>query len=305
MAKTLITAKVGPDLDGVACIYAYEKYLNDPRKIGGVFGVPDPEAWYMIERLGIQDIRYDPAEDFEHVILVDASNLAGMPKQTTHENVVEVIDHREQPTVEEDFPNAKIQNDMVGAAATLVAEKFYDKGEIDKNSATLLYGAIYSNTLNLKSTNTTDRDREAARWLAEKIAMPENLVRQMFESKSKIIEKDLEKILDADAKGLTMHGKKIDIIQIEVVGLKALVDSNKGRIISSLRKIKANDKLDGIFLTAVDLEDSFNLFISEDEFVKGWLEEALGVKFDGDVARSDELILRKQIIPKLSNLDLN
>lgn len=305
MAKTLITAKVGPDLDGVACIYAYEKYLNDPQKIGGVFGVSDPEAWYMIERLGIQDIRYNPAEDFEHVILVDASNLAGMPKQATHENVVEVIDHREQPTVEEDFPNAKIQNEMVGAAATLVAEKFYDKGEIDKNSATLLYGAIYSNTLNLKSTNTTDRDREAVRWLAEKIAMPENLVRQMFESKSTIIEKDLEKVLEADAKGLIMHGKKIDIIQIEVVGLKALVDSNKGRIISSLRKIKNNDKLDGIFLTAVDLEDSFNLFISEDEFVKGWLEEALGVKFDGDVARSDELILRKQIIPKLSNLDLN
>jgi inorganic pyrophosphatase/exopolyphosphatase len=230
--------------------------------------------------------------------------MDGMPGPVVSENVVEVIDHREQPGAEEDFPNAKIQNELVGAAATLIAEKFYPRGTIDKNSAVLLYGAIYSNTLNLKSTNTTDRDREAIKWLFEKVPMPRNLVKEMFESKSKWIEKDLEKVLEEDAKGVSLYDKRFDILQIEVVGLEKLIDLHKERFLRALRNIKFNDKLDGIFLTAIDLEGSYNIFISEDEFIKDWLEKALDIKFEGDIAKREGLILRKQILPKLRRLNV-
>ena len=59
----------------------------------------------------------------------------------------------------------KYKIEEVGAAATLVAEKYkLFNYEISRNAAILLYYGIISNTVNLNSKITTDRDRKMVEW---------------------------------------------------------------------------------------------------------------------------------------------
>src|SRR3989338_2413616 len=132
----------------------------------GIIGEPHDEAKYILDRFGFE---YPPmiesADNFDEVILVDASDLNGLEGKISAEKVIEIIDHRKIHEADK-FSKAKAQIELVGAAATLVAEKFIqNKVDISKESATLVYGAIISNTLNFKGSVTTDRDKVAAEWL--------------------------------------------------------------------------------------------------------------------------------------------
>ncbi len=160
MAKILITPKVNPDLDGVACALAYSELLKQTgvEAEGVVSGEPQTEVRYFTEQRGIKvptrnDEETGPWEEF---ILVDASSMKGMPKVVRAERVMEVIDHRKGEP-EKEFPEARIQNDLIGAAATLIGERVLrGKNEISQDSATLMYGAIFHNTLNFLATNTSE-----------------------------------------------------------------------------------------------------------------------------------------------------
>lgn len=54
--------------------------------------------------------------------------------------------------------------------------------DISKESATLVYGAIISNTLNFKGSVTTDRDKIAAEWLNKVAKLPEDFLPPQIDS---------------------------------------------------------------------------------------------------------------------------
>ena len=176
MKPILITCYVSPDLDGVAGAVAYGEFLQKAGKdvVVGIIGELNDEAGYIFDRFGFSHPKTVPdADGYDEVILVDASELSGLEGKIPAEKVIEIIDHRTINDADK-FPNAKAQIELVGAAATLVAEKFIqNKADISKESATLLYGAIVSNTLNFKGSVTTERDRVAAVWLNQTAGLPE------------------------------------------------------------------------------------------------------------------------------------
>jgi inorganic pyrophosphatase/exopolyphosphatase len=130
--RVLITAKVKPDLDGTSCTLAYSDLLSQTgqKTEGLITGTPQSEVKYFIERHGIR-IPTRPDEistNWGDFILVDASSMKGMPKTVISNKVIEVIDHRiGEP--EKEFPKAKIQNELIGAAATIVTERFIKSGK--------------------------------------------------------------------------------------------------------------------------------------------------------------------------------
>ncbi len=221
----LVTAKVNPDLDGVACTLTYADFLNQKgEKIKGiVFGEPQSEVQYFIQKQNIEIPHY--AENFndkwDSFILVDASSMKGMPIAVKAENVIEIIDHRTSEPQKE-FPNAKIQNELIGAAATLIVEKFI-KGNLKPklDHAKLLYGAIYHNTLNFTSTNTSERDIKAAEFLEKEFNLDKSLIQKMFKFATAQIEFDVEKALKDDAKEFGT-GYKIGAYQLIVYSSKVL-----------------------------------------------------------------------------------
>jgi len=299
---TLITCYVNPDLDGVACAIAYSEYLNKIGKftIAGIIGKPHDEAMYVLERFHITfPAEIADSKDYNEIILVDSSDLNGLEGKINPEKVIEVIDHRKINEAEK-FVNANIQIDLVGAAATLIAEKYFENNiSISKESAILLYSAIISNTLNFKGGVTTDRDIKVANWLNSIIQLDDNYWKELFIAKSDLIGKKLNERIQGDLAWFIMNNKKIGIAQIEMIGAQELIAKRINEITLELKKIKEKMNLDYVFQNTIELAEEKNYFITDDLNTQQLLEKVLNVKFDSYVAKKNNLIMRKQIVPLL------
>lgn len=300
MKEILVTCYVNPDLDGVAGAIAYCEFL---KKIGrkavvGIMGEPHDEAKYILNRFNFLHPRLiSNAADFDKVILVDASDLKGLEGNIAPEKVIEIIDHRKINEANE-FLNAEIQIELVGSAATLVAERFIKNNiSISKESAILLCGAIISNTLNFKGSVTTERDKRAFEHLNKVALLPDNFWQELFVAKSDLSGEKLKKRIEGDFAWFTFADKKIGIAQIEIIGADKLIKERGSEIINILEEIKLEMGLDYIFQNTIELELECNYFISPDIKTQKLLESILDVKFDGFIAKRPNLIMRKQIVP--------
>ena len=306
--KILVTSYTDPDLDGLSSIFAYSDFLNakGSNAIPSVYGKPYMEAAFIVREYGFsRPIEYHNPKEYREVVLVDASDLEGIDNSIDPKKVTQIIDHRKINDAEK-FEKAKIQIELVGAAATLVAEKFIDnKIDIKEDVAPLLYGAIISNTLNFKANVTTDRDVEVASYLKEKFEFPDNFAHKMFESKSNLSGDALIDSIDKDFaffKGWKFDGKKVGIAQLETLEGEEKTVPIKDEINAKLQSIKGDLGLDLIGFTIVDLEANQNIIFCPDEYSKDIFSKALGIDFEEGYAKRSGLILRKEIIPKIRDV---
>lgn len=284
-------------MDGTACVFAYAEFLNKKGidAISGIFGLPHREARYILDKLNIKINRLKLLpESYENIILMDASDLEALPKQIKPDQVIEIIDHR-KTNEKEKFANAKIQIELVGACATLIAEKFKQNNTlISKNSARLLYAAIFSNTDNFKGI-VTDRDKNMVAWLNKQADLPSDFIHEMFLAKSNITE-PLNEILIQDFKAFDFN-KKVGIAQLEIIDTNKFIKNNLSEISKILTKIQKEKSLDYIFLNGIDLEGAGNTFVAVNDIDKKLLESILDIKFTDNLATSDHIIMRKEIAP--------
>ena len=196
--KVIVTCYTRNDLDGTACAYAYAEFLQKKgtNSVGAIFGKPHREAQFVMDSFKIKKLS-DANKIINRntkIILVDASDVYGISPKINTKNVIEIIDHRKFNTVE-NFPNAKTQIELVGAAATLIAEKFYsEKISMSKESALFLMSAIISNTINFKGI-VTEKDKKMYMWLDRQAKMPKKFVHKMFLHKS-TFNKPLKQIIE-------------------------------------------------------------------------------------------------------------
>lgn len=302
MKPILVTCYVNPDLDGVAGAIGYAEFLTKTGAVCeiGIIGEPHDEAKYILNRFGLPYPKSIPNTDnYDQVIIVDASDLNGLEGKIAPEKVIELIDHRKIHEAEK-FPNAKAQIELVGAAATLVAERFIQNNiKISRESAILLYGAILSNTLNFKGTVTTDRDRRASEWLNQTAGLPEGFWKELFAAKSDLTGTKLAERIEGDFAWFIMGDKKVGIAQIEMIGAKKLIEEREAEILQILNRLKNEMGLDFVFQNTIELDDAKNFFVSDDTPTKTLLEKILNVQFSGNVAERPNLIMRKQIVPLL------
>ena len=289
--RVLVTPYEDPDMDGVACAYAYAELLRSQGHdaVAAIFGRPDQEAEYVLAHFNVpslEDAAYYLDRD---IILVDASDTTGIPKVVDPAQVVEIIDHRQVHEAHL-FVNAKLQIELVGAAATLVAEKF--TGEISRESAALLYCAIVSNTINFMASVTTDRDRVAASAMKAKAGIPDSFVYDMFQHKSRI-----ENLHAAFEQHKALFGT-FEIIQLELVDTDEFI-KRSDELKSSLVRVREEDGIAIIFLTIIDIEKGYNLFVTIDSETETILERLLNVKFENGIARREGIIMRKEIVPMI------
>ena len=236
MQSILVTSYVNPDLDGIASVVAYAEFLKkiSKKNVAGIIGEPHFEAKYIFDRFGFS---YPESiintDNFDEVILIDASDFKVLEGKILPEKVVEIIDHRKVHEADK-FPKAEVQIELVGSVATLVAEKFIKNNiEISKKSATLLFSAIISNTLNFKGSVTTDRDKKAAEWLNQAAKLPEDFWKDLFIAKSDLSDNKLTDRINDDFAWFVMGGKKVGIAQIEMIGAKKLIDERGIEIIQT------------------------------------------------------------------------
>jgi len=308
MQKTLITPKINPDLDGVACAYAYAQLLNAAsdgnQYMAGIYGHPQAEAQFLLDKFDIRDgLICNPSAEFTKFILVDASDLKGMPTVIRPLDVVEVIDHRLVQKAAGLFPQAKIQIEAVGAAATLVWEKAQARRiNLNDQALLLIYGAIFSNTLNRKSDLIQTRDEKAIKFITDKLdGFPlAQTIDEMFYYKTEYIKSNYATFIPDDFKMFDYRGQKLGIAQLEGHDLANWLNDQTNPIKIVLRELKNKNNLDLIFLTVADIKNGYNIFLAIDSPTQNILSQKLSLQFDDQgLAKNSQLLLRKQILPRL------
>src|SRR6185312_5630267 len=135
------------------------------------------------------------------VLLVDHAEQAQSVPGIEEAEIVEILDHHHIGSIETRVP-VRATFDPVGSTATLVVERFRQSGmEPTHSSATMLLGAILSDTVILNSPTTTDRDHAVIEYLERVLAIDATRFgREMFERTSDLEHVPAEEIVGRDAK---------------------------------------------------------------------------------------------------------
>ena len=301
MDKILVTGYHNIDLDGAACAYAYTELLNQlgSPAVFGISGSLEVEPSYVFKKLNLKALNADKILcPKTKIIICDASESRWLSKNINPLQVIEVIDHRTINEVEV-FKNAKVQIAEVGACATLIAERFeQEKVTPSRESATALFLAIVSNTINFMSSLTTKRDINEAIFLKELYCIPDTFIHEMFVYKS-TIKNSVIKVLEEDLNHYTFNGMKICVLQLEIVDASNFISRNITAISDALINFKNLYKYDCILLSCIDIEKGGNTFIAVDSETKVLLKDILGLKFKLNISRRSGVIMRKQLLPKI------
>jgi manganese-dependent inorganic pyrophosphatase len=153
------------------------------------------------------------------VILVDHAEQAQSVHGIEQAHIAEILDHHHIGSIETRVP-VRATFDPVGSTSTLVIERFRQAGEQPtRPTATVLLGAILSDTVILNSPTTTDRDGAAVRYLAEFLEVDaEEFGREMFESGSDAADASVESLLTRDLKEYETTEGPVCIAQVETAG---------------------------------------------------------------------------------------
>ena len=102
----------------------------------------------------------------KQLILVDHNEFSQSVKGIEKARVLEVIDHHRVTDFSTSRP-VSFRNEIVGSTCTIIATIFRENQvPIEENLAGLLLGGLLSDTMNLQTPTTTDKDRQTANILA-------------------------------------------------------------------------------------------------------------------------------------------
>jgi len=303
MNKIFVTSNKNPDLDGYACAVAYAEFLNQTGKKAKaiLLGEIEDETRFVLNLANIRPIEVYSGKIDSDLIIVDTTNLKTLGVNVDEKRLVGIIDHRRVNDADL-YPWAKVQNELVGSCATLVTEKFIRSNlRPSKESAYLLYGAVVSNTINFKNKITTNRDIAAAAFLKKQINIPNNFAQQMFMARTNIDGENLSLYLHKDYVQLVLAEEKFTVFQMEIVGTDQVVASRLDEIKEIISDIVAGKDLDFYFLNMIDTIKAFNYIITIDEKSQDLLRKVLGLNFTNSVAKTDFIIMRKEIMAKIKD----
>lgn len=298
---TIVTGCEGPDLDGIACMFAYSELLNKlgvPSEVR-YSGQLDLETEYLKKYTNYFPASRDPYPYNSDFVLVDTANPDIIDQKIPVDKVITIFDHR-QLVFTSKFVNAELKIDLVGSCATLICEEFLKHNlEPSKNVATYLYAAIIFSTIYFKNSVTTDRDINMASWLLSIVNLDKNFIYDLFSVKSNITPENLYNTIVQDFSIKILSGRKLGVAQIEMTNINRFLDDLNLSLKSTLLKIKNDNNLDYIFFNGIDLLEGYSLFVVIDTESSSLFSKALNISTFGESFKYHSIIMRKQIWPKV------
>jgi manganese-dependent inorganic pyrophosphatase len=232
------------------------------------------------------------------VLLVDHAEQAQSVPGVEEAEIVEILDHHHIGSIETTVP-VTATFDPVGSTATLVIERFRQNGmEPSPPTATMLLGAILSDTVILNSPTTTERDRTVVSYLERVLRLDATeFGREMFEETSDVSGLPAEEIISRDVKEYeAAGGHTLCIAQVETVGRSLL--ERKDELLEALDVGREQKGYSVFALMVTDiLSKSTDLLAAGD---RGAIDRAFGrPPADGVVNLPGVMSRKKQVAPKL------
>jgi manganese-dependent inorganic pyrophosphatase len=233
------------------------------------------------------------------VLLVDHAEQAQSVIGVEHAEIVEILDHHHIGSIETRVP-VRATFDPVGSTATLVVERFRQNGmEPSKSSATLLLGAILSDTVILNSPTTTERDHNVVGYLEAVLELDATeFGREMFERTSDLEQVPAEEIVGRDAKEYDAGPHTLRIAQVETVGQD--LGDRRDELMEALDAVREKEGHALVALMVTDIMGKGSkLYVSGE---RPAVDRAFGRDRDGEDGVIDlpgVMSRKKQVAPKL------
>lgn len=241
-----------------------QKILREERSY---FFVVDEEDHYM----GIcrqRDILNPPRMK---IILVDHNEIKQAVGSLEEAELIEVIDHHRLGNQDTRTP-IRFTIDVVGSTSTLISERIMEAGlSAPPEIAGILLAGLISDTLNLASPTTTERDFRAserlARWAFSwdsplKGETLDTYAEAVLQSGAGLSTRDPVDIVNTDLKTYTVGSVEFAIAQAEVTDLQQ-VDKHLSELMAALDKLRTSRGLSFSLLMVTDVvRGSSRLIIS-------------------------------------------
>ena len=221
------------------------------------------------------------------VILLDHNEASQAVAGIEEAEIVEIIDHHRLGAITTLKP-IRFLNEPVGATSTIIAMKFMESGLTpSRETAGALLSGILSDTLALKMSTTTHRDKKAVSYLAPITGEdPEKLGVTLLERAMDLSGTPLDVILARDTKVFELSGKKVQIGQVMVPSFAWNQEQNTA-ITRELARVRAITGADIVLLLVTNvLENASDLYGDSDPaLMQALFWDDLPVRLEGVMSR--------------------
>lgn len=233
------------------------------------------------------------------LVLVDHNELTQAVEGVEHYKIQEVIDHHRIGPLSTAYPITFI-NKPIGSTSTIITTLYQEaKIPIPKDIASLLLCGILSDTLILKSTTTTEVDRQTAEYLANITDLDiETIGHEILTAGSRIKGRTATQVIHQDMKEYKEAKNSYTVSQIEVGNLKEIME-RKNEFLEELEiERRANKALFSALLVTDITQLSSILLIEYDPKFESFItfqRQEKNVYFLKDVVSR-----KKQLIPLIT-----
>ena len=232
------------------------------------------------------------------VLLVDHAERAQSVPGIEEAEIVEILDHHHIGSIETKLPVTAVF-DPVGSTATLVVERFRQFGvEPQRSTATMLLGAIVSDTVLLTSPTTTERDGIASDHLEDLLGIGAVAFgREMFEQSSDVARIAAVDLVTRDLKEYEVDGnRKLSVAQIESVG--SAVHDRTGELLAAAEahRERSGHLLFALMLTDILARDTLLLVAGAESIAERAFDKQA---VDGAIELPGVMSRKKQVAPGL------
>lgn len=203
------------------------------------------------------------------LVLVDHNEMSQAVPGAGDVNILEVIDHHRLGAFNTQQPILFI-NEPVGSTCTIVADQFRRSGLTpDAAIAGVMMGGIISDTLNLNSPTSTEKDAAILRWLEELAGVrADELAEVIFRSGSIILSSSPDAAIRADFKLYEEEGVRFSVSQVEELGFTNF-RAHEEQLAAALAKVRATEGLyfAALLVTDINTQNSLLLVKGERDFL--------------------------------------
>jgi manganese-dependent inorganic pyrophosphatase len=232
------------------------------------------------------------------VLLVDHGERVQSVPGIEEAEIVEILDHHHIGSIETTLPVTAIF-DPVGSTSTLVVERFLQAdAEPAEATATMLLGAILSDTVLLTSPTTTGRDHAVTAYLEDLLSLDaQQFGREMFEHSSDVADVSASDLVRRDLKEYELdNGKTLSVAQIETVGQAVFERSEELRDAAERRRARHGDVMFAVMLTDILAQHTRLLVTGNESLAERAFGEAV---VDGAMELPGVMSRKKQVAPGL------
>ncbi|HGW5057542.1 TPA: DHHA2 domain-containing protein [Citrobacter koseri] len=220
-----VIGHLNPDSDAICTAMMTARWLTLRGQEAVAFrtGEANRETQFIFAQAGlpIPERLSVPLTDRD-VWLVDFTEPAQGPDSLAQSNVVGIIDHHRLGGLITRLP-PEVWVKPVGSSATLLWQLMTDaiRKQLSPAEATLLLGAVLSDTVTLRSPTTTPDDRLAVESLSQLAGLSlERFSRDLLYAKTSVEGMSASQLLQKDMKTFTVHGQRVCVAQLELYALE-------------------------------------------------------------------------------------